>query len=136
MKEHPYLRRNHPDSVFPAASANFGRAVTFEHADYNNKANGICPIICGGNFDYRRGGHLILRQLNLVIQFPPGSLILIPSATLRHGNTSIATDETRWSLTQYAAGGLFRWLKYGFQTWENLKIQDPEHAAKEEAEAG
>ncbi|KIP02061.1 hypothetical protein PHLGIDRAFT_52988, partial [Phlebiopsis gigantea 11061_1 CR5-6] len=114
-QQQPYLRHIRPDTVFPAASANFGGVVCQEHADFGNKANGICPIWCGGSFDYRKGGHLVLRQLKLVIQFPPGSLICIPSATLRHGNTPIAKGETRVSFTQYAAGGLFRWVQYGFQ---------------------
>ena len=129
----PYLCRNHPESIFPAASANFGSVVTFEHMDFGNKANGICPIWCGGNFDYRRGGHLILRQLKLVIQFPPGSLILIPSATLKHGNVSIGQGETRVSFTQYAAGGLFRWVRYGFRTWAKLQAEDTDRANEEEA---
>lgn len=129
----PYLRRNHPESIYPAASANFGRVVCYEHADFGNKANGICPIWCGGSFDHRRGGHIILRQLNLAIQFPAGSMICIPSATLRHGNTSIAKSEIRYSFTQYAAGGLFRWVHYGHRSWAKLQEEDKEFAAAEQA---
>ncbi|KAJ7620521.1 hypothetical protein DFH06DRAFT_1010638, partial [Mycena polygramma] len=39
-------------------------------------------------FDPNLGGHLILWDLNLVIRFPPGSSIFIPSALLRHSNVS------------------------------------------------
>lgn len=51
----------------------------------------------------------------MVIEFPPGSTILIPSATLRHSNVAIQKGETRYSFTQYAAGGLFCWVEQGFQ---------------------
>jgi hypothetical protein len=69
-----------------------------------------------GKFDPCRGGHLILWDLKLVIEFPPGSTILIPSATLRHSNVAIQPGETRYSFTQYTAGGLFRWVDHGFQS--------------------
>lgn len=68
-----------------------------------------------GNFDPRLGGHLVLWDLRLVIEFPPGSTILIPSAVLCHSNIAIRAGETRYSFTQYTAGGLFRWVDHGFQ---------------------
>jgi hypothetical protein len=57
-----------------------------------------------------------LWDLQLVIEFPPGSTILIPSATFRHSNTAIQPGEKRYSFTQYTAGSLFRWVDHGFQT--------------------
>ena len=69
-----------------------------------------------GNFNPKLGGHLILWDLHLVIEFPPGSTILIPSASLRHGNTAIQPGEKQYSFTQYTAGGLFRWVEQGFQS--------------------
>jgi len=33
-----------------------------------------------------------------------------------HGNTPIGEGETRLSIAQYAAGGLFRWVAYGFRS--------------------
>lgn len=110
------------NSVFAAASFNFGpRAVTHEHTDSGNKANGPCPIFCTGTFDPKKGGHLVFRQLKLLVEFPPGSLALIPSATLMHGNVAIRRGEQRESFTQYAAGGLFRWVGYGFRSWSQLE---------------
>ena len=131
QQQQPYLRRSCPESIFAAASANFGRVVTYEHADFGNKANGVCPIWCGGDFDYRVGGHLILRQLKLVIQFPPGSLVIIPSATLKHGNVPVGVDESRVSFTQYSAGGLFRWVHYGHRSWRSLEVFDSDRAQAE-----
>lgn len=37
-----------------------------------------------------------------------------------HGNTPIAVGETRLSIAQYAAGGLFRWVSYGFRSAKSL----------------
>lgn len=63
------------------------------------------------------GGHLVLCQwdLKLVIEFPPGSTILIPSVSLYHSNTAIQLGERRYLFTQYTSGGLFRWVDQGFQ---------------------
>jgi hypothetical protein len=55
-----------------------------------------------------------LFDIKKFIRFPPGSLILIPSALMRHGNTPIQAGDQRLGLTQYAAGGLFRWVENGF----------------------
>lgn len=49
-----------------------------------------------------------------------GSTALIPSGCVRHGNTPIGDSEIRLSITQYAAGGLFRWVAYGFQAAKTL----------------
>jgi len=109
------LRRNFKNSPWPAATFNFGPwTITFPHTDPGNLAFGWCAITALGKFDFRRGGQIILWDLGLVIDFPPGSTILIPSAVVRHSNTVIQASETRYSFTQYAAGGLFRWVKNGF----------------------
>lgn len=59
--------------------------------------------------------------MKLIIEFPAGSTIFIPSATLRHSNTAIGENETRSSFTQYTAGALFRWVDNGFKTDLQLK---------------
>ena len=100
-------------------------AVTSEHTDHANRAAGLCAIFCAGSFNPCTSGHLVLRQLGLVIEFPPGSVILIPSACCVHGNVGLQSGESRVAFTQYAAGGLFRYVDYGFRTWEQLKEQDP-----------
>ena len=63
---------------------------------------------------------MILFGLKLVIQFPVGSTALIPSGCMDHGNTPIRDGETRMSIAQYAAGGLFRWVAYGFKSAKSL----------------
>ena len=133
LGHHTEFQRPIANSVFAAASFNFGPdVVTYEHNDSGNKANGPCPIFCSGSFDADIGGHIILRQLKMLIRFPPGSIAVVPSATLMHGNVSIQAGEQRESFTQYAAGGLFRWVQYGFCSWKSLSAS-PE-LLKEELE--
>ena len=120
------LSRNFQNSVYPMVCFNFGPSVTtFEHQDQKNLPNGWCAVTALGDFDASKGGHLIFRQLGLAVRFPSGSTVLFPSATLLHGNTSIQQGETRSSITQYAAGGLFRWVDYECMICDDLKKKDP-----------
>ncbi|KAJ3816774.1 hypothetical protein F5880DRAFT_1493909, partial [Lentinula raphanica] len=130
------LHRPFKNSVFAAAAFNFGpKTICFPHVDFGNLPFGWCPIWSFGKYNYKKGGHLVLWDLKLVIEFPPGSLIIIPSSVLRHSNTSIAYRETRFSFAQYSPGGLFRWVDYGFQTFENyLMHRDPAVVKRDEEE--
>ncbi|RDX39928.1 hypothetical protein OH76DRAFT_1366997, partial [Lentinus brumalis] len=111
------LRRNFVNNVFAAATFNLGpRAVTHVHLDHLNLAFGLCAVTALGNYDYKKGGHIVLWDAKMVIEFPPGSTILLPSAIIRHSNVAIQSGETRHSLTQYSAGGLFRWTRCGFRS--------------------
>ncbi|KAI0646734.1 hypothetical protein C8Q79DRAFT_925453 [Trametes meyenii] len=114
---HPHLKRNFKNLVFARIMFNLGpRTVTYIHIDQNNLPAGLCAITALGDFDPMLGGHLILWDLGLVIEFPLGAMILIPSALLHHSNVTICSGETRYSLTQYSAGRLFRWVECGFKT--------------------
>jgi hypothetical protein len=73
-----------------------------------------------------------LFDIDRIIEFPPGSHILIPLAVMRHANTAIQPHEKRMGFTQYAAGALFRWVDNGFCKSEEVK---PELRAKMDAEA-
>ncbi|KAJ6454060.1 hypothetical protein C8R47DRAFT_997442, partial [Mycena vitilis] len=115
----PSLRRNFERrfSAFATATLNFGpTTVTLPHIDALNLAWGWCAITALGFFNPDTGGHLVLWDLLLIIRFPPGSTILIPSAILRHSNIGITPNETRYSFTQYSAAGLFRWVDNGFKS--------------------
>ncbi len=125
--EYKDVKRPFANSVFPATTFNLGPKVeTYMHYDYKNKTEGWISITALGRFDPKKGGHLILKELGLVIEFPPGSTILFPSAIIQHGNTPIQNGETRMSLTQFAAGGLFRYVDNGFRTEEYIKLHDPQ----------
>ncbi|RDB24456.1 hypothetical protein Hypma_008438 [Hypsizygus marmoreus] len=133
---HWHLRHNFPGSVFAAATVNFGpRTVTKPHTDRENMAWGWCAITALGDFDPDTGGHLVLWDLGLVIRFPPGATILIPSALLLHSNVQVKDGESRYSFTQYTAGGLFRWVYNGFCTDKSLmESATPEEIAMREEE--
>ncbi|KAJ6554111.1 hypothetical protein B0H10DRAFT_2123671 [Mycena sp. CBHHK59/15] len=112
-EHHPGLVQNFANSVFPAITFNIGpSAVSFEHCDGGNLPHGW--------FRSSERGHLYLKQLKLIIEFPSGSTILAPSGSIDHGNTPIQEGETRESIAQYAAGGLFRWVAYGHQSAKSL----------------
>lgn len=123
-KWNPALKRNFGQftSVFAAATFNFGPwTITVPHLDFANLAWGWCSITALGDFDPDKGGHLILWDLKLIIRFPPGSTILIPSAIIRHSNVSIQQGEKRFSFTQFTAAGIFRFVHNGFRTDKSLK---------------
>ncbi len=107
----PSLHRNWSRSPFASATFNLGPTTsTLHHRDYLNSALGVCTIYCDGNFNYTHGDHLILWDLKLAIQFPPGSTIFIPSVLFEHSNAIIQPGKTCISFTQYSATGLFRWV--------------------------
>ncbi|KAF9490854.1 hypothetical protein BDN71DRAFT_1376878, partial [Pleurotus eryngii] len=100
------------NSPWVAMTFNMGsQTVCFPHLDSGNLPWGWCGVTALREFNPNFGGHLVLWDLGLVIQFPPGATILIQSALMRHSNTLIRDRETRYSITQYSAGGLFHWVE-------------------------
>ncbi|KAF9036136.1 hypothetical protein BJ165DRAFT_1316006, partial [Panaeolus papilionaceus] len=113
--KYPDLERPFPLSVFSTTTYNLGpQVICTPHTDVANLPYGWCAIVALGNYDPRKGGHLVLWKCKLVVEFPPGSLILIPSAVITHSNTTLLPHETRYSFTQYSAGALFRWVDQEF----------------------
>ncbi|KAJ7812181.1 hypothetical protein B0H14DRAFT_2605979 [Mycena olivaceomarginata] len=103
-RNQPELRRPFKNSIYSGVTWNLGpETVTAEHCDSHNRAHGVCPVTAMGDFDYKKGGHLYMRKLKCVIEFPPRS-----SAAILSG-----AGETRYSMTQYTA-------EYGFQTARSL----------------
>ncbi|KAH6899086.1 hypothetical protein BKA70DRAFT_1115654 [Coprinopsis sp. MPI-PUGE-AT-0042] len=122
----PELSRNFDRSVYPRAAFNLGSSLcTLPHLDLMNCPFGLCSIQAFGTFNHKRSGHLILPDLKLIIEFPSGSLILMPSATLQHANTPVLAGERRSSFTQYCPGGLFRFVDNDFKTKAALKTANP-----------
>ncbi|KAF9025706.1 hypothetical protein BDZ89DRAFT_953564, partial [Hymenopellis radicata] len=93
-----------------------------------------CAITALSNFNPDKGGHLIVWDLGLIIRFPPGSSILLPSALLTHSNIDICQDEERMSVVHFSAGGLFRYVHNGCMTdkefisdiWPNMSEEERE----------
>jgi hypothetical protein len=103
--------------VFPCRSFNLGKqTASFPHLDQKNLAQSWCSITPLGDFNPNFGGHLVLWDFGLVIRFPAGSTVLIPSSLMVHSNSPIQPGETRYSIVQYAAAGLFRWVHNGFKS--------------------
>ncbi|KAJ7633976.1 hypothetical protein B0H17DRAFT_961598, partial [Mycena rosella] len=124
FEKYPGFEHNFRNSIFPAATFNCSPdTVAAEHTDYGNNPAGWCAITSRGHFNHKRGAHLHMRQFKLLVEFPSGTSALVLSGAVNHGNTPIAADETRFSMTQYAVGGLFRWVRYSFMTAKALLAQ-------------
>lgn len=126
-REFPHLGRNFPKSVFSCAAFNFGpSAWTYKHRDILNIPFGWCAVTAMGDFDPSTGGHLVLWDLKMVVEFPHAATILLPSATIAHSNIPVGAHEARGSFTQYTPGGLIRYVDNGFCTEAELQEEDPE----------
>ena len=109
------LQRPFPNSAFGSLSFNFGPDVcTQPHKDFKNLSWGWCAVTSFGDYDHTKGGHLILWDLKIAVEFPPYSTIFIPSAIVEHSNTATQPGEARSTITQYNSAGLFQWVAYGF----------------------
>ncbi|KAE9391872.1 hypothetical protein BT96DRAFT_1000930 [Gymnopus androsaceus JB14] len=133
---HPKLVCWFGGSVFAGCSFNMGPyTVSWPHTDSHNLAFGWCAITALGSFNPDRGGHLILWDLGLIIRFPPGSTILIPSALLTHSNVPIFQGEVRYSIIQYSSSGLFRWVYNGLMSDKDFEARaSPEQKQKHKQE--
>lgn len=97
-------------TVFGSFTVNFGpRTMCVPHLDPKNVGFGWCAVTALGQYDPSKGGHLILWDLKLILEFPPGTTILLPSAVLWHSNTEIQEHETRYGLAMYTQGDVLRW---------------------------
>jgi hypothetical protein len=56
---------------------------------------------------------MVLDDLRVIIEFPAGTSIYLPSATIRHANVPIQPGESRSSFTQFTPGHLFRYIENG-----------------------
>ena len=126
-------------SVYPSCSFNLGpQTMSSPHKDITNLTSSWCLITAIGNFDPKFRGHLILEEIGLIVEFPPSSTILIPSALIMHHNTPVKDNETCFYIVQYAAGGLFRWAANGFKmdrAWhENATAEMNEQRWRDDAE--
>jgi len=116
------LKRPFQGSAFPAVTYNLGpHTATIPHLDFANLPFGWCGITAFGDYDPTRGGHFVLSACRLVIEFPPGSTIFVPSSILEHYNVPISPHERRYSFTQYASGSLFRWVDYGLRDTKSYR---------------
>lgn len=108
------IKRHYKNHPLAGMTFNFGpKTCTLPHKDLKNLSWGWCSVTSLGNYDPTKGGHLVLWDLRMIVEFPPYSTIFLPSAIVMHSNTGVREDETRLTLTQYCSAGLFSWVAYG-----------------------
>ncbi|KAF8440925.1 hypothetical protein L210DRAFT_3399879, partial [Boletus edulis BED1] len=135
IKQHHLLLKFYFVDAFPSAVFNQGpRTVCKLHKDARNLAFGLCPVTALGDFDHKKEGHLILKELGLMIELPSGSTVLIPSTVIMHSNTTIVPNEKQHSFTQYASGTLFSYVENGMCTDKGL-LQEASKKQKAEWKA-
>lgn len=110
---------NVPSNDLPFASytLNVGKQCTCNnHVDACNLACGLCMVCPFGHFDHKKGGHLIMHELKLVLSVPSGSIVYFPSALISHENIPIAAGETRQAFTAFSPATLFQWADNGYSS--------------------
>ena len=119
FKCYPDLWWNFVNSVFACTTFNFGPHICcFGHINFRNLPFGWCAITALGNFNPIFGGHLVLWDLKIVIDFPPGLTILMPSSTIRHSNNAIHQGETQYPKQQILwAQNTYMGRSYGGVGW-------------------
>lgn len=125
------LAENFNEGAWAAMTVDSGRqTVACPHTDPGNLAFGWSCITSLGDFDPQEGGHLVLWDVNIVVTFPPGYVVFILSAVVLHSNTPISPTEHRYSMTQYSAAGLFRWVDNDIRSDKSIE----QRASPEELE--
>jgi hypothetical protein len=106
---------------FAAFTLNVGDVCVCDaHTDGKNFGCGLCFISPYGFFDYTAGGHLVLHELKLILELPPGAIAFIPSALITHSNIPIAAGERRQAFTGYTPARMFQWVENGFKKIEDV----------------
>ena len=124
MYPHP-AHRLFPRSIMPTVAFNLGKQVaTNKHIDSGNCPFGWCTITALGDFDASKGGHLVLWDLGIILEFPAGACVCLPSALVTHSNIPTNTNKIRMSFTQYCSGEIFRHIENGFTTDRRLRESD------------
>ncbi|KAK6984036.1 hypothetical protein R3P38DRAFT_2577012 [Favolaschia claudopus] len=125
-----------PASVFSAATIEFGGP----HLRLNHRGDphdflpgDWCIITSVGKYRYLHGGHIILWDFGIVVQFPPGTHIFIPAGLIRYSFVKVQPHETRYSIVQWAGSGIQRFLDNNNRTdLEFAKFAtEVEYAARE-----
>jgi hypothetical protein len=123
-------------SVFSAATFELGsphcRTFTAEIPD--RQSAGTWSILTAlGMYSALHGGHVIFWDLGLVVAFPPGASILVPSI-IRYSFVRVRPGERRYALLQWAGSGISRWFQNGRRTDIDFAVHATreQHAVREE----
>ncbi|KAJ3552345.1 hypothetical protein NP233_g12904 [Leucocoprinus birnbaumii] len=138
LQRHPDytgLRWNDPHGAMSGKTRNFPWCVaTVPHRDVMNMAFAWCGVVAIGPYNAIYGGHFVIHNMKLAIQFPHGALILIPSAFLWHSNVPVRHEDHRASVTFYTSGGLYRFIDNCFMRESDLAEAKPQEYAKRQEE--
>ncbi|KAJ6447644.1 hypothetical protein C8R47DRAFT_918142, partial [Mycena vitilis] len=115
LKRYPEAMYPSDTSVYSAATFDFG-APRRTAKPNRHEAASWSVLSALGNFSYQKGGHIILWDLGLVITFPAGASILIPTGLVRYSFVRVRPGESRYSLLQWAGAGMGRWFENGQRT--------------------
>ncbi|KAJ7197991.1 hypothetical protein GGX14DRAFT_299349, partial [Mycena pura] len=99
-------------SVYSAATFELGGPHCQTTAD-RQQAGTWNTLTALGKYSHFHGGHIIIWDLGLVITFPAGATILIPAGVLRYSFVKVRPGEHRYSVLQWAAGGISRYMANG-----------------------
>ncbi|ESK82055.1 hypothetical protein Moror_13423, partial [Moniliophthora roreri MCA 2997] len=134
--EDSQCRQNFKSITFMMATFNFGGKVRcWKHCDQQNLLLGWCTITALGQFDPKCSTRFILWELKLVIDFPPGSTIIILSALMTYSNTQIVPGDECTLFTQYMPGAIFCWVDVGCLTKKALKATNTDAWAEHKKKA-
>ncbi|KAF7334842.1 hypothetical protein MSAN_02360500 [Mycena sanguinolenta] len=76
--------------VFTCVTFNFSpQTITLLHLDFLNLALGWCFITALALYNHWKGGHLIIWDLRLIIEFLSGAAFAIPSAVLHYSDVAV-----------------------------------------------
>lgn len=80
---HPSLNRNFKNSIYTGTTVNLGPdTCCCGHCDNHNSVKVRCGVMSMGPFNYKLGGHMVLEDFKIIIDFPPVWTCLIPSASV------------------------------------------------------
>ncbi|KAJ7024363.1 hypothetical protein C8F04DRAFT_969087, partial [Mycena alexandri] len=116
-----WLRDNPTGGAFPAIEFFLGDDKSPPRLDDHDLPWAWRALTALGDYNPRWGGELILWEEKKVITFPPGATFLFPAAFTRYSFTQVRAGEARYSVSQYAQAGLFRYVENGFLNEANFE---------------
>ncbi|KAJ3729772.1 hypothetical protein C8R42DRAFT_175478 [Lentinula raphanica] len=123
LKDNPGIHRMFEGCCYGACHLNLHNVATRNHEDFFNILFSMCAVYASGQYDYARAGHFIAWSLGLVTQFPPGTAVFVPSASVTHANTPIPENQHRSSIAFFTSSGLGRWYQNGYMSDKDFKSQ-------------
>lgn len=95
---------------FASVTFDFGSSQSCDiYLDLCSFHPGICALTAGGDYDSTAGGHLVLKELKLLVEIPPCTTVLFAPAMIAYDHVAVGNGERRVSMTHSTAGNLLAW---------------------------